>query len=487
MSQLRCQQHQAPAGWRCTACERALCPACAAMKALHPGEAPACTRCGSIADVLKRPRRETASLAERIPAAFLWPWRGGGLMTLAVVVVVWSLSGVFGARYWLGIPLIITVLFATVRATAQGEDEVEVAEFTGWGSLAATVLEFALVTAPSWLSLWLYLRWLAPGVAPNPAVLLFLLLLAVLWMPMAFIMAATKAPLLSLINPFTVYGTAFKAGSDFLLSLGVWVLALGLMGLAWGVGLLLDVHSIPILTALAKAALLLAPLLVGARVAGLLLYVSGDRLDYDLPERFLDPVLGSATPTGVLPDFVLLPSQREPRSYEPIELGAAEPVEPGAAAALGTAPAEPSSAGNASSRPYLTLDAAALPSLEVQRLGQLRAAMSTGDAAGAVEVWRGAALPGLRTEELWWVARAASAQGEDGPALAALEGAASVASEPEERARAFVVLGQFLDARLGRTAEAIGWMERVALESPGGAAARFASQWLSSRSPPAPG
>src|SRR3954466_252677 len=90
---LACLQHRAAAGWRCTQCQRPLCPACAAPSS----GLVVCTYCGGLADVLRERRAVLRPFRGEIATAVRWPFqRAGVLSCAAAAVVVWLLGALGG-------------------------------------------------------------------------------------------------------------------------------------------------------------------------------------------------------------------------------------------------------------------------------------------------------------------------------------------------------------------------------------------------------
>ena len=205
----------------------------------------------------------------------------------------------------------------------------------------------------------------------------------------------------------------------------------------------------------------------------------GDLLGYCAPEEVQGPVLPGAVPRGVAPaersqTEHVIEGQAPKRSFEPIELPevhapSSKPIE--------VLPVEPEVV-----RPKIeSLDVSAMPALDDTLLAQVRSAIKTNDVHTAVEALKGfstfpsAALSG---RELLWLGRAAASLDEDAVAHDALAAAAEATGHELDISRAKVMLAKLLDERLGRTADAAVWMERIVIEHPDSDAAVFARDWL---------
>ncbi len=316
MTPARCQAHDRVAGWRCDTCHEALCPDCAAEKTVHPAVITACTRCGGMAQTLTVHRREVAPLEARIPGAFRWPFKSDGFVTWAALVMLVTIFGSGGAFIW--VPGALAALFAVVRSTARGEEDMETPSFTSLFDLVLPVARLVLAMLPFWGPLLVYVLVVGPAqVRPGP--LWALGLAGAAFVPQALLVAAVGAPVLTLLNPIAIVGTALKLGRAYAVYLTTSA-ALLVLGLVLGaLGLVFGFVPVPIFPRVVEAAFLFYAPLVSARVAGLVLFVEGDRLHWDVPERYREPVLGQTRPRGVLPAEDR-PPDVAPRSYAPIEV-----------------------------------------------------------------------------------------------------------------------------------------------------------------------
>ncbi|MBS2022757.1 MAG: hypothetical protein JST92_10125 [Deltaproteobacteria bacterium] len=157
-----CVQHPgAAAGWRCDACDSALCPACTAWQHLPSGNLERCTRCGGLARAIRVPRGELHPYSvEQLLEALKYPFNGPGLLVVFSVSVVLWLFGLIGA-YGIARGLALAFLFQIVRHTALGHDDRPGPEdFTSLADLALPSLRFFIALAWIWLPLgiWNYLH-----------------------------------------------------------------------------------------------------------------------------------------------------------------------------------------------------------------------------------------------------------------------------------------------------------------------------------------
>ncbi len=516
MSAETCEQHRAAAGWRCRECGALLCPDCATVKQVYPSEFPGCTKCSGMADALLRPRGAAASLAERIPGAFRWLVTVDGLAVWGGLVVVLTLASYLQVAFMaIALPAVVLTLFTTVRATGRGQSHVEPAEFLD--VLQGVLMPLArlfLVFLPLWAPAALYLVVVGRGGASLWAIAA-LVALGGAWVPMAFLAAATSAGLLTLLNPVAIVTSSLRLGRDWFLYTATFGLLAVLFGLSLGVAALVEALPVPLIGRVLSLAVALWAPVVGARVAGLALFVHAGALGWGLPDEALEPVLGAVQPRGVLPapdptvgtggrsyapieltDDRPLTEQR----LEKLELGAPPPADAGHAEgapldfgdepepprreALDVARLPPLEAAAEDAEPLArhdALDASALPSFERVAEERLRDAIEKSQVENALEEWRHAPAVSLSCAELSWLGRSAASKGEDQLAQRALEGAVVAQGTPTERSRAMVMLGRLCAERLSDGEAARRWMERVRREFPEESAATFASEWLAKR------
>lgn len=438
---LQCEVHRAVAGWECTGCNRALCPDCAALKVVTPVTMVVCTHCGAHAEQLMRPKRESASLGQRVVQAYRFPFTGDGI-PLWLGFTMWlslvSLLGGLGAL--IGWAVTISSFFGLTRSIARGGDHLEVSDFQDpLTSVALPVATLGVVTWPVWVPLiigeWIQL----PG--------LFWLGLAVgvAWVPTAYVGAAAGASLLHLLNPMRIVRTITNIGSDFLVYLGAMFSVSVTLVLAAGLSAFVSLLQFPLVPRVLGAAMLLYPAIVGAHVAGSVLALHGQTFGWGDALVEHEPVLPGVEPRGTLPE-----SMTAVKTYAPIELEP-EPVPVATSRsrfeALETKRAE-------------SLDASTLPSHEAQSVAAIRAAMKRNEADTALDGFRATGLliaGALRFDELLWLAQLAANRIDYESAELAYRHAVEREAPPETLARARVMFARLLAEKLERPDDARGW------------------------------
>src|SRR5437868_132707 len=159
---LACLQHRAAAGWRCTRCERVLCPACAAPSS----GLVVCTHCGALADVIRERRAVLRPFREQVLPALWWPLqREGVFCCAAAAVVLWALGAMGGLGGLIADGIVLAYLFQIVRHTARGGDDFPApGDFRGFFEDVVGPL-FRILLASVWLlgpaMMWAF--WSAQG------------------------------------------------------------------------------------------------------------------------------------------------------------------------------------------------------------------------------------------------------------------------------------------------------------------------------------
>lgn len=471
----KCERHGAPAGWKCTVCHQPLCPDCAALKVVSPVTLLACGRCGEMAEPILRRKSHTASLAQRLPGAFLFPFRGEGLPAwLGISMFLWAFSflGLLGGL--IGWAVTLASLFGLTRSTARGGDSLELSDFQEpLGSIIVPLVRFSLATLPAWggafLAEWFQLPWLywaALGVTA-------------LWSPTAFIGAAANTNLVHMLNPVRVLGATARIGKDFGVYLGG-LLAVGfLMLLSVPIALLVSKYLVvPVIGGIATEMVISYAPLVGARVAGLVLMLHGPVFGWGEEKDLFEPVLGDTRPRGELP---------VKESSLPRHLPQAIDLPPEVIPELPPARAHDRFAAlelnPQADRPpdVAPLDVALLPSFSEQSAVSIRKAMAAGKAEVALDGFRStglAAAEQLSFDELVWLGRTAASHIDYESAELAFAKASERKAPPDALGSARVMLARLLAERMNRKDDARSWMKRVVAEQPNTPAATYAQDWL---------
>jgi hypothetical protein len=356
-------------------------------------------------------------------------------------------------------------LFAIVRASARGEKDVPIPDFSeffrDWlapalrGFVASSVMWLPLVSylvlSGGWdvfqqldrlvMDPMFYLTGKFPSV-PGETLLRdpvawVLGLACFAYLPMALMLAATGASVPTLLNPVTAVRGLLRFGRDYAVAMGA-LLVLGLVFLV--VQLITSgIRSVPLpLFArwLAESLECLVPFIM-AHVLGLLVYTRGDVLGYGAPSDYLTPVLPDAAPrTSLRAEDAVSPVATIAASAEP---PAEDPVRALARAVEGR-------------------DVARALALYLALNGMPRATIA----------------PALHL----FVGQASAAQGDYALAVRALEAAADVAPEDPLAPRALVLLARVLGERMRDAARAEDVYRYIVDRYPDTDASRFAQARL---------
>jgi hypothetical protein len=467
-----CQQHpRAPAGWRCQTCEAALCPDCAVGRRAQTVELVACGLCGHAAHPILA-HRGRLPLARRLMDAWRYVFTSSGLQVLIAVSLTLAFLGwmtevvivflkvmplaLYGSMFW-------ATFFTLVRDTSRGEMELDTPEFIeffrdgivpGLRGLTA----FAIVWMPAilyvsflrpghagWSSLGFMLSGdaMPPGLMSDP-VLWGLLLLGVVWLPLALLVTAADMPPTAILNVPAVVRMVRRLGRDYLLTAGVLALLavahLAAHGMAYGLRV---VNLFIVSRVLAEGLTLLAPF-TAAHVLGLLLYVRGDAVGYGVDREYLEPVLGNTRPRLAAP---------------PIRDDAPFPE-----ADTDTVLVEARDAEQRAASDGLSALTSAVEARDIPRAMELYAAL------------RGQPKARVPPAHHLFIGQAAAVEGNFPLAVQALESAADVAPDDPTAPRALVLLARVLGEKMRDVARAEQVYRYVLHRYPDSSAARFARE-----------
>src|SRR5256885_8132755 len=226
---LACLQHRAAAGWRCTRCEKVLCPACAAPSS----GLVLCTYCGALADTLRERRSVLRPFRNEVLPALRWPFQRAGVFSCAAsAVVLWVLGLAGGLGGLIADGIVLAYLFQIVRHTARGGDDFPAPDdFRGFFEDVLGPL-FRILLASVWLlrptMIWAYWaaggdmdRYLASNVLASRSLpVLALLAVGAFLFPMALVAASLPGPIRQVLNPLAIIGYAIHLRGDYAILAG---------------------------------------------------------------------------------------------------------------------------------------------------------------------------------------------------------------------------------------------------------------------------
>ncbi len=221
-----CTVHAAQrAGWRCTVCQRTLCPDCTAERRVpNSGTTiPVCVHCGGLATQLTRQRKVKDFLGAlpsfvksfftmdglaSLVALGLFCYLGRGALALVPVTLlnIWMALVVYTVVYG----IVIVYVFSVIQSAAQGSERLpDPADFTDPLSLIAPVFRFVLALSYLWLPTVLYVSfvvtwqsvyWDGPMQLFRDPVLLALVVGGVVYFPVAVVVAAISDSVLAVLD-----------------------------------------------------------------------------------------------------------------------------------------------------------------------------------------------------------------------------------------------------------------------------------------------
>jgi pSer/pThr/pTyr-binding forkhead associated (FHA) protein len=241
----KCKYHpKTLARWICTGCGKTYCDLCVAERHSGGGHQMFCRSCGAVAaplDVTIEAPTERSFFRE-LGGAFVYPFRGAGVLVLMFATVLFAALDFFMPRRMIGITGLIAVVVATVIAggylysymqcilhsTAAEDNEMpQLPPFEDLLSSFFRLLGTVLISfGPAMVLAYLAIAQEQPmaGVALIPAIIF-----GGLYLPMAFLAVAMKDNVMA-ANPLIVIPSIVRVPLEYLLTA---VLVAGIFGVRW--------------------------------------------------------------------------------------------------------------------------------------------------------------------------------------------------------------------------------------------------------------
>ena len=348
-----CSQHpSAQAGWKCSSCERLLCPECAATDVLHRSNIVRCTQCGNVAREVMVPR-DVRPYWVILPELLSGIFRPFSLLMLAGLVLMMGVASfvpIIGGLLRTGI--FAGYLFLVIRRASGG-----VTSLPGGGDFSNVVddiflpaVRFILATAIIWIPSIAYITFkLMRGGNQDPAALffdpVFLLILAasVAYLPGAIIVAAISESTFAAFNPANVLAIVTRVPSQYSLTAAICAVA---YLVRWGIMAVVSlmVGGIPFLGWLIVTYVgIFIPMFL-ALILGRLIFQNSAAFGLTIKGDDVQPAMPDARPRGSVPaDRIQAREQGYSRTVTPppaaVELSAADPaMEPRPAFTQGYSP-----------------------------------------------------------------------------------------------------------------------------------------------------
>ena len=276
------------AAYRCKGCGRHLCTACVTERDIGTNVIKICVLCSGSTEPLHAEDASVGYIASQVLVA---PFRKHGLITLGIAALVFTFAPFVPFGGLIAAGAAAAFFFLTVNTASKGEFDVpEIGDISDWiDDLLLPAIKFTLAGWTVWLPVVLYFVFFKAGDIAEAAtsaeavrelldpVLLALLLLGVVYMPMATLVAAMQHSILALLNPFLVFGLIFRAPGAYFAALLMFYAAMavgGVFGLI--VGLVFGLLGIPIVPSLLGWFVQLYAYFVCASVLGGLAFLRGE-------------------------------------------------------------------------------------------------------------------------------------------------------------------------------------------------------------------
>ena len=293
-----CKSHaRSVARFACPKCGYHFCELCVSTRQIGGRARHFCRACGvECAPLGARPVRvlpQEQSFAARLGGAFLYPFKGDGVILLVsgtvfiAILNALSFFARFAFLYGLMVILLLTA-FATgyliaylqriLASSATGKEEMpDWPDFSEFGDILSPFLQFLGTLAACFLpalAVWLFVardnRWAGPAQA---AAVLF----GCVYFPMAYL-AVSLFDSLAAVNPLLIIPSILRIPLQYLLTV---LLLAGVLALRWeGTAFLENLLPIPILPSVVLGFAGLYLLTVEMRILGLLYLANKDRLGW---------------------------------------------------------------------------------------------------------------------------------------------------------------------------------------------------------------
>ncbi len=442
----RCTKHRAPAGWVCLECHRNLCPDCVAEQVANPIVIIRCLECRGHARPLTRRKNENQTFVSRLVRDLTYAFRLPGILVLAGLTVASGATAMFCGGRWVAMAVVVATAFALVRSASNGSDHIEVPFTNIFDDLVMPAFRFGAAMLPLW----------GPQVVfgdqlPGWARFVFDAV-ALVWAPFSFIAAATHSPILAMLNPLTILSVFRQIGRDAVTYV-VFSWALFAFGgiLALPVSAMMNGPAAPsIARSLIALALMLWPIVIYARVAGLLVLLHPEPFG-GVAEDGLEPVLGQTAPHG---------------KWGEAAGNAGDVAEP-----------QPGAYRGSSSSVFSVSSSSGLRGAPIDPASTFLQALAAKDIDALAAVALNAPA-GLSIKEYLQAGRLLAAHKRDPQAEPLLELAAKGEGAANDQAEARVIWARFLAERSGSPELAKEWFQHVVTHFPTTAAATFAKRWL---------
>ena len=232
MGQGGCRNHpDKPATWRCVACGGLFCDACIHSQHLDRLQLNTCRvcrgKCERIVPADGRAAQERGFFA-RLPGAFVYPFKGSGIILLVMGGVLFWLMWIAVALLFAGLVVffiagyLCAYMLKIINATANGEDELpdwpRFADF--WEDIVGPYFMVALTNLLSFLPAVLFFAYTVYVQAPQLPAFFALLGVGLFFLPMNLLTVAVFNSLAGL-NPFRVIRAIAKTFGGYLVACAV--------------------------------------------------------------------------------------------------------------------------------------------------------------------------------------------------------------------------------------------------------------------------
>jgi hypothetical protein len=214
-----CKFHpKSPASWFCNKCNRAFCDLCVTSRNVGAKIVKTCRSCGVECVPVQFERPPAKSFYAGLPGAFVYPFKGAGIIILICATVAFSAMDFVGSIF-IKIALYgFVFLFMQNIIHTTTSDEEETLGFPDMSSLGGAAFQLgATIMASFWLPITLVLLKFFEVVDIPVEAIIASVILSGIYFPMAFLAVAMKDSVAA-ANPLVVIPSIMKAPVQYMIT-----------------------------------------------------------------------------------------------------------------------------------------------------------------------------------------------------------------------------------------------------------------------------
>ncbi len=226
-----CKYHpQSIARFLCAKCDRTYCDLCIQMMDVGGATARTCRKCGGEVTPVRFRAAPTKSFYAKLPGAFLYPFKGAGILsllcgTVALMAVNFVSGGILGVVFQVCLYGFVFLFMQNIILTTTSDENDELAFPEASGLVGAAFQLAGTVIMSFWIAIGLNIARLC-GVDIPAAAIMGAVILGGIYFPMALLAVAMKDSIAA-ANPLVVVPAMLKAPAKYAVTVA---LLLGVFG-----------------------------------------------------------------------------------------------------------------------------------------------------------------------------------------------------------------------------------------------------------------